>query len=279
MYIFLSDFFLEQGVIGGGELNDHELLKILSNKGYKVKKKNTSEIDLRFLKENIGNNFIISNFIFLKEEYKKFIQSELNYVIYEHDHKYLINRDPSECEDYICKKQELINVGFYQNAKAILCQSLLHTEIISKNLKKINAISLSGNLWSEEDLELMRKLSENKKSNFYSIINSINPIKNTNICIKYCHHKQIPFKLISKMPRQQFLTELSKNEGLVFFPGVVETLNRVCVEAKAMNCKVVTNKKVGATSEEWFSLKGEPLLEEMYKMRESIPKLIIEVFE
>jgi len=279
MYIFLSDFFLEQGVIGGGELNDYELLKILSNKGYKVKKKNTSEVDLRFLKENIGNNFIISNFIFLKEECKKFIQSGLNYAIYEHDHKYLINRDPSKCEDYICKKQELINIGFYQNAKAILCQSLLHAEIINKNLKKINAISLSGNLWSEEDLKLMRKLSENKKSNFYSIINSINPIKNTNICIKYCRHKQIPFKLISKMPRQQFLTELSKNEGLVFFPGVVETLNRVCVEAKAMNCKVVTNKKVGATSEEWFSLKGEPLLEEMYKMRESIPKLIIEVFE
>ena len=36
---YISDFFFDQ-VLGGGELNDSELLKILNNKGYQVKKKN-----------------------------------------------------------------------------------------------------------------------------------------------------------------------------------------------------------------------------------------------
>ena len=41
--------------------------------------------------------------------------------------------------------------------------------------------------------------------------------------------------------------------------------------------KVVTNKKVGATSEEWFALKGKDLINEMKNKRETIIQTIEEI--
>ncbi len=35
---FLADFFVEDGINGGGELNNEELIKLLINKGNDVKK-------------------------------------------------------------------------------------------------------------------------------------------------------------------------------------------------------------------------------------------------
>ena len=80
------------------------------------------------------------------------------------------------------------------------------------------------------------------------------------------------------MPHTDFLDTISKNKGLVFFPRVLETLNRVVIEARMMNCQVVTNKKVGATSEPWFSLKGKELISKMREKREHIPKFVMELF-
>ncbi len=46
-----------------------------------------------------------------------------------------------------------------------------------------------------------------------------------------------------------------------------------------MNCKVITNKMIGAASEEWFKLKGKDLVDEMRSRRESIPNKVLEIFE
>ena len=39
---------------------------------------------------------------------------------------------------------------------------------------------------------------------------------------------------------------------------------------------VLTNNKLGAVSEDWFSLKGDELIDTMRKKREEIPSLVLE---
>ena len=278
MYILLADFFVENGINGGSELNNHEFSSILSSNGKNIDKVNTFATNLDFLKTNSDKKFIVANFVNLPKQCKDYMTENLDYVIYEHDHKYLESRDPSVYEDYICPEEKLINLDFYKNAIGVFCQSRLHKNILEKNIKSDNIFNLSGNLWNLNIIKMMDDLSKVEKADFYSIMYSPNPIKNTHMCIKYCDHKNLAYKLVPHMPYVDFIRELSKNKGLVFFPNVVETLNRVCVEARMMNCEVVTNKKVGATSEPWFKLKGKDLIDEVRIMRDRIPRQIIQYF-
>ena len=50
--VYINDFFLED-FVGGGELNDHELLAIL-DKDYDVQKIRSNDVTIDFLKENIN---------------------------------------------------------------------------------------------------------------------------------------------------------------------------------------------------------------------------------
>ena len=73
------------------------------------------------------------------------------------------------------------------------------------------------------------------------------------------------------------MDKLSENDTFIFLPKTLETLCRVVVEARMCGMKVVTNKKVGATSEEWFALKGKDLINEMKNKRETIIQTIEEI--
>ena len=96
---------------------------------------------------------------------------------------------------------------------------------------------------------------------------SSNPIKNTTDAVTYCKIKKIDYELIPPQKYKEFLTSLSKNNTLVFFPKTAETLSRIVVEARMMGMKVITNKRLGAVSESWFSMKGEPLIDYMTEKR------------
>jgi hypothetical protein len=266
---YISDFFFDQ-VLGGGELNDSELLKILNNKGYQVKKKNCHLVDVSLLKENKSCLFIVSNFINLSEECKNFFINNIDYIIYEHDHKYLKRRNPALFKEFLAPKDEIINLDFYKSAKKIFCQSSFHKNIVFKNTNLDNLESLSGNLWPIETLEFIRKLSKENKQDKCSIMNSTTPHKNTHGSIRYANKKNLDYDLIQSNNYYEFLTKLSKNKSFVFLPKTPETLSRVLVEARMLGCKVITNDLVGASKEEWFGLKGEQLIDFMKNKREEI---------
>ena len=42
--VFLADLFFEDGINGGGELSNHELINLLSKKGHTVQKMHTSSL-------------------------------------------------------------------------------------------------------------------------------------------------------------------------------------------------------------------------------------------
>ena len=274
--IFIADFFVENGILGGGELNNDEFIKIVSSEGNNVQKINSQHITLDVIKNNLDKTFIISNFLGLNEEAKREITANTTYGIYEHDHKYLKTRDPSGFENYTAPKEHVINWNFYQNAKGVFCQSELHASVAERNLNTGNIISLGGNLWSLEILEYIRELSKTNKENFYSIMESDITHKNTRGAIRWCKYKEKPYKLIRSNDYKSFLTMMAKNEGFVFFPETLETLSRVVVEARMLNCKVITHDKLGAAGEEWFKLKGPDLVDVMIDKRREIPRLVLE---
>lgn len=274
---FLADVFVEDGINGGGELNNEELIKLLENKDILVKKYHTHNLQVSNLPDE-DYSLIIGNFLALPPETKSHISDKRNYIIYEHDHKYLKTRDPSHFENYRAPKDQIINKKFYQNAKAVITQSKLHKEVVEKNLEIDNVVNISGNLWSADVLDYIESIAteQDKKHDVCSIMYSNIPNKNVEGSLLYCKFKKLNSEKIMPCSHKEFLMKINKNKSLVFFPKTLETLSRIVIEARMLNCKIITNKKIGATSEDWFTMKGKELIDEMRKRRDTIPDKVLE---
>ena len=147
---------------------------------------------------------------------------------------------------------------------------------VRSNLKLDNIISLGGNLWSEESLEIMLGVSKVEKKTTYAIMNSDSWHKNMSDAIKLCEVKQWEYNIIPTCGYTEFLLRLGENEKLIFLPKTPETLSRIIVEARMMGLSVITNNMVGATKEDWFHLKGEDLIKIIKKKRIEIPDIVME---
>jgi hypothetical protein len=276
-FVFIADFFVEH-ILGGGELNNEECIKILISKGHSVNKIQSHLVTPAFIVENKNRGFIVANFVNLSKESVKAL-CEIDYVVYEHDHKYLRTRNPADYKDLVAPKEELVNLDFYKKAKAVLCQSQYHLDIIKKNTGLMNLVNLSGNLWSTTSLKIIEEISKKQKQKKCSIMRSPIPHKNTSDAISLCVVKGLDYELVHSQNYKEFLQALGSNEKFVFLPKTPETLSRVAVEARMMNMSLITNSMLGASKEPWFELKGAPLIKVVYEMRESIPLAVIKAFE
>ena len=267
-YVFISDYFSNE-IRGGGELSDSEIIEILS-KDNSVFKVRSVSVDPSFLKKKIKNKFIISNFLNLPKRSKLFLQENCQYIIYEHDHKYLQSRNPAKYKNFIAPKSEIINFSFYKNARKVFCQSNFHKNIINSNLQLDNLYNLSGNMWADSTLDLLATLFNKKKTDKCSIMESDVGHKNTKAAVAYCNHKNLEYELIPPNNYHSFLDAMSNNKTLVFFPKTPETLSRIVVECRMMGMRVITNKLVGAASEPWFELKGPELISFMKNKKKEV---------
>ena len=129
--LFIADFFADQ-VPGGGELNNDVLIDRLVARGHKVRRLNSHLVSEQDIISSEA--IIVSNFVNLSEKNKETLQNK-NYIIYEHDHKYLPGRNPAVYANYKAPKDQIINRKFYMNARMVLCQSRFHLDIIKRNLE------------------------------------------------------------------------------------------------------------------------------------------------
>ena len=266
--------------LGGAEQNDSVLLSLLEDRGHEiVRVKSDHDGLLDLLSENEDAKIIVSNFVFMFARARQYIEENFDYIIYEHDHKYLQTRDPSQYEDYKAPADEIRYTSFYQNARAVFCQSNLHADILTKNVPDVNVVTVGGNLWDSETLDLIQELSSVEKNPEYCIMYSAIGHKNTSGCIKYCNKMEIPYVVVGPLPHKDFLREMAKYETFFFMPQTVETLSRIVVEARMMNCKVITNKNVGAASMDWFLQSGQGLIDTMRGKLTEIPDLVEEHFQ
>ena len=111
------------------------IIQILQKRGVDVSQIKSQNVSPNFLQEQTKDTkFIIANFIGLTEESKSVLKLEKEYIIYEHDHKYVKTRNPAEYKDFIAPRDQIINFDFYKNSKAVLCQSDFHAKIVKANL-------------------------------------------------------------------------------------------------------------------------------------------------
>jgi hypothetical protein len=129
--VFIADFFSHE-ISGGGELNNEELIRIFDDLGHNVEKKNSHLVDINYIETRSQSLFIVANFMNLSKQVKISLYDK-KYLIYEHDHKYLANRNPAAYKNYEAPREKIINYEFYKNAIAIVCQSKFQETIVEKN--------------------------------------------------------------------------------------------------------------------------------------------------
>ena len=270
----LQDFFAHE-IIGGAEKNDSVLFNYLHASGYEIDCVHTYKVDDLLQKYDF---FIVSNFIRLSDSAKEYMKEKKNYLIYEHDHKYLNNRNPGSFVDFKAPPTAIINKEFYNCAKKVFVLSKVCKETIEKNLNIDNVHNIACSLWSTETLDFIEKINKSspKKTSEYAILDSKNFVKGTAPALAFCQKNEIVPTRIASPNYKEFITQLSECDKFIFFPQVLETYSRVCAEAKMLNCKVLTTPKlIGFFSEDYSKLSGAEL---NYKIRNNI-KQALQKFE
>lgn len=274
---FISDFFIEQGVTGGAEAFNDELVLMLTKKGYTINKINSENFIPTLI--NDETFYIVSNFMKLSEASKLKLQDR-RYIILEHDHKYVSTNDPSKFKNMIAPFDKIINKGFFEQAEAVFCQSQIHADVLQKNLLLDTVVNIGCNLWSEDRLAKLEKLLNTSKTRKNGVLFSNNKNKGMLYAVQYCDKNNIDFEFIKPSSYESFILELAKTERIFFFPQWLESFNRVIIEARILNCKVTSNKLIGATYEPWFKkYKGKELLEFLRNQREEICDKFIRAVE
>tara|TARA_R110000824_G_scaffold227109_3_gene414925 strand:- start:2240 stop:3085 length:846 start_codon:yes stop_codon:yes gene_type:complete len=265
---FIADFFSDQ-ILGGGESNDSNLIKYLSD-FFEVNCINSTEVTKEFLQSK--DFIIVGNFVMLSEENKSYLVRNKDYVIYEHDHKYVNTRDPSRFSDFLIPDVDLVNKDFYENSKYTVVLSSICEEVLNKNLPLVNTKNIGCSLWSERKFNLLEQLSQTSKVRGVCVMKSSNPTKNFHYTMQFCNKNEMTCHPISSNNSEQFLRTMSEYETFLFIPTVLETFSRVCAEAKMMNLNVMTNKKmIGFFSEDSSNLQGIELVTKMKdKNREAL---------
>ena len=257
--VFVSDVFLEDGLLGGAEYCNDNLINHLSTT-FSINKIHCAKINLNFLQSHVENKFIITNFMTLSQEAKSFMAENLDYCIIEYDHKYTSTNNPSLFKDFLVPEDFIINKRFFQSAKVVFCQSKMHTDILQKNLLLKNLCNLGGNIWTDEQLDILEKNIHNEKDIEYGIIQTNNKNKGMSHAIDYCNQNSLKYELLPLQNFNSFAENLSRVKTLVFFPQWMDSYNRLVIEARMLNCKLLTNSLIGAASEDYFHLKGKELL-------------------
>lgn len=275
-FIIVTDFYFSE-INGGAEANAEALMDRFIDCDINITKTKSAHITVEFLKSNRDKIFIFSNFIFLKEHCKNYAINNLKYFVYEQDHKYIKSRNPIKYVNFLAPKEERINIEFYKGAIKVLFLTKLSMEVFQKNTDLDNLLNLKSSVWRKKELEFLKEICDNEKNNKVAIMNSDNPIKRKQDCIETCRKNSWDYDLVSDRNFKNFLKKLSKYEKLLFLTGHLETCARIVVEAKMLNLKVITNKKlIGAASEEWYSLSGKELIDEMEKISSNMPMKILE---
>jgi hypothetical protein len=269
---FLQDFFHTE-IIGGAEQNDSVLLH------YFEKQDNLTIVPVHtYHFESVADCydfFIVSNFTRLSEEAKRYLINKKNYIIYEHDHKYVSNRNPAAFNNFKIPRSNIINYEFYKNAKKIFVLSKVCKTIMENTLNLENIINIGCSLWSAEKLNLLRKIEKNTSNQInFSIMDSSNPIKGTKQAQQFCNKRNIQPHAIGNKDYKIFMNQLSETEHFIFFPQVLETFSRVTAEAKMLNCKIITTPAmIGFFSEDYSNLSGANLIDKVEKQIElALPK-------
>ena len=266
--VFIADFFKED-IVGGAEINDDTVVQFFAKNDLLFEKKHSHEVTPPYILENADKLFFISNFVNLSSVAKGILHAKCDYVLYEHDYKFLKCRNPINFPNFVAPKHELTNINFYKGAKKVICLCKMHMDIFEANLGLDNLTNVHCSMFTDELLDYLASLSEGEKNGKYAVIKSDNPTKRMDLALSFCEKNNLPYEMIHSKDNKEFLKMMSQFEKLVVTSGHPEPTPRTVVEAKIMNCKIVGQKHlIGVASEYWFDLNGKELADEVRAIRD-----------
>jgi len=255
MYIFVSDFFLED-LIGGAELTSEAIIDACN---LDVQKIHSAHITLDFIKSNKDKYWIFGNFSQLPGKYMYFISQNIKYSVIEYDYKFCKYRtleghvfyENKKCDCHL-EYGKVVTV-FYAKAASLWFMSLKQKHIFEDKLpllKKQNSHVLSS-VFDKASLKKLKNLKM-ERNNKWIILNSNSWIKGTQDAISYAKKNNLEYQLIDNLLYDDMLNVLASSKGLIFLPRGGDTCPRIVIEAKLLGCKLILNKNVQHAEEDWF---------------------------
>jgi len=256
MYVFVSDFFLED-TLGGAELTTSAIIKKSSLPVQQVK---SGDLTSEYIRKNKNKYWIFGNFSKVPANILLFVSQNLNYSVIEYDYKYCDYRSPEKhiffemnCN---CEKEKggkIVSI-FFANANSLWYMSKKQKDFYEEKfsfLKNQKSFVLSS-VFSFETLQYIRNLNINKKSDEWIFLDSDSWIKGSMAAHKYSIENKLKTKIVKNLPHQQILVELARSKGLIFLPPGMDTCPRIVIEAKLLECELAINNNVQHADEEWF---------------------------
>jgi GT2 family glycosyltransferase len=263
--VFVADAFVEEIPQGGAELANKEIVNYLRNKGLNVEEVHGFKLTPAYLQTRKNCFFILGSFLSVPADAIEELES-LNYLIYEHDHKYCSNRNPAKYINFKVPENQLVYKSLYRNATRVCCQSQFHVDIVTKNLPLYNNLyNMGGSFWSDHFLDnVEKKITENiLRQPKVAIMKSDNPIKGQSAAEFYCQKNNLEYDLVAEPDPYSLFEKLLQYEYFAFLPSSPETFSRIFMEAKLAGCKIITNEMVGALNEKYTYSDQKVLLEEV----------------
>jgi hypothetical protein len=253
---FVSDFYYgdwskDYGRIieGGAESHDKVLISEL-RKHFNVDTKRCIEISIDDIINNRNKVWFFTNFGNLKREHiDLIIKYDINYFIYEHDHKYLMSRNPTMYKDWIAPIDHTQNLSFFKNAEMVYVNSTLSKNLMLKNLRisndDVSIYNVRGNFFSDETFKVVSNLlgSKVERNNKAFIIKSNESAKSCIPAVQFCERSFIEYDLVDKCTHNEILNYMRSYSILVYFTSCVDTFCRLIAEANMLNCRMITNPK------------------------------------
>lgn len=263
--IFVEDFFVKE-IIGGAELTSDAIIRACPRPLFHMHAHSVTEAIVR---KNHGKIWVFGNQTMIPLHLLQlFIDLKIRYYFFEYDFKPCVMRSTKKhqlqagkcgCEEtpygqFMANWMTQARVLFWcSDGQADKFYNLYpHYRGIVKNFTQ------SSTFYPETILNI-RKVRERKEhgelevQDRWAILDSDSWIKGTEDAVKYCKERNMNYVLLKSLSNEQFLEELARSKGLVFFPRDMDVGSRITVEAKLLGCEVILNDHVLPKFEPWFS--------------------------
>jgi hypothetical protein len=263
--IFVADFFAEE-LIGGAELTSEAIIKASPYKLFKLHSHSLTEQMLKQHRDKIwifGNYTMVQNHILMN-----IMKMGIKYYFFEYDFKPCVMRSTLKHELHTKKPCDChvqpygkFHATFMTGAKVLYwCSDKQKDKFYSlyPQFKGRTKDFTQGSTYYPETILNIRKIREKKEvgelvpENRWAILGSDSWIKGTDDAVKYCKEKKMPYVILQGLSNENFLKELAKSRGLIFFPRDIDVGSRISTECKLLGCELIVNDFVLHVTEEWF---------------------------
>lgn len=272
--VFVADFFVSD-LVGGAELTSEAIIKASPYKLFKLHSSSLTEELLEKNKDKIwvfGNNTMVAKDLLVKVQ-----QLKLQYFFFEYDFKPCILRSTKKHElqsgkpcDCHLQPHGHLNAKFMTGAKELFwCSDGQRDKfygLFPQYKGRTTDFTQSSTFYPETILNIRsireRKLAgEIKVEDRWAILDSDSWIKGTEDAVKFCKNQGMNVVLLKNLSPDQFLVEIAKSKGLVFFPRDMDVGSRITTETKLLGGATVVNENVLHASEGWFNQPTEKIEE------------------